>query len=87
MSKRVKREETIRNNPQSVSFEDLCWLLESYGFHEQSRSGSHATYVLRIGPMTWRITVPYKRPHVKRIYVMKALAIIDERENGAGDGL
>lgn len=66
----------IRNNPQSVTFADLDKLLNAYGFaRRQPRSGS-SHYVYSFG--RHRITVPFKRPFVKAVYVRQVLAILDE---------
>lgn len=78
MSKREKREEKIRNSQQSVSFDDLRWLLEKYGFRiRQGNPSSHFVFrrESRFGNLT--ICVPWKRPFVGRVYVSKVLYIID----------
>lgn len=76
MAKRAKLLLKIRNNPQSVAFEDLDKLLDDYGFvRRQPHSGS-SHYVYSFG--RHRITVPFKRPFVKAIYVKQVLAILDE---------
>ena len=78
MSKRKKREEKIRNSPQTVSFDDLRWLLEEYGFRiRQANPSSHFVFKResRFGSLI--ICVPWKRPFVRRVYVGKVLDIID----------
>lgn len=75
----------IRNNPQSVAFEDLDKLLNAYGFQRrQPRSGS-SHYVYSLGSR--HITVPYKRPVVKALYVKQVLAILDELDAPSGDAI
>ncbi len=82
MSKFDKLLNRIRHNPQSVTFEDLDKLLIAYGFvRRQPQSGSaHFTYSLR----THRITVPYRRPVLKAVYVKQVLLILDELDAPEG---
>ena len=76
MSKLDKLLERIRNNPVTVSFDELDKVLRHYGFEpRQPKGGSSHTVYSRMGA---RITVPFKRPHVKKIYVTQAVALIDE---------
>ena len=81
MSRSRKLLEKIRNNPKAVSFEDLDKALRQAGFvPRQPKSGSsHVFYTLG----SYALTVPYKRPYVKEVYVKQALDFIDEvlREN------
>ncbi|MBX7235538.1 MAG: hypothetical protein K1X65_14220 [Caldilineales bacterium] len=71
----------IRNNPQSVTFEDLDKLLDAHGFvRRQPHSGS-LHYIYSFG--RHRITVPFKRPFVKAVYVKQVLAILDELDVSA----
>lgn len=75
MSKAEKLVAKMRNNPKTVSFEDLEKVLLQIGFEcRQPRSGSsHHVYTYR----SFRLTVPYNRPYVKAIYVKQALEFID----------
>jgi hypothetical protein len=76
MGKADKLLEKVRNNPKAVAFADLDKLLSQLGFQcRQPRSGS-SHYVYTFGAL--RLTVPYKRPHVKEIYVKEALRVIDQ---------
>jgi len=78
VSKRDKREESIRQGPQKVSFEDLQWLLERYGFWaKRSGGGSHQVFERKTGYRTVSISVPRKRPYVGRVFVGKVLVMID----------
>lgn len=76
MGKAEKLLEKVRNNPKTVSFDDLDKLLIQLGFDCRApRSGSsHHIYVHG----SFRLTVPYKRPHVKEVYVKQALHYIDQ---------
>lgn len=76
MSKREKRLERIRQNPNSVSLDDLRRVLEDFGFEHRNTSGSHFTFSYTIGSETKLFTVPFNRP-IKPIYVKQALKLID----------
>lgn len=75
MTKRQKRIVKLFQNPKTVRFEELHKVLLTQGFEcRQPKSGSsHYTYVK--GAIL--LTVPYKRPHVKAIYVKRVLEIIE----------
>jgi predicted RNA binding protein YcfA (HicA-like mRNA interferase family) len=77
MSKRKKRLDRIRQNPNNVSLEDLRLVLEDYGFEYKQTVGSHYTYTVNIGGQRKLFVVPYRRP-VKPIYVRRALKLIDQ---------
>lgn len=36
--------EKVERNPQNVRFQDLCRLIEWFGFHPKGGKGSHKTY-------------------------------------------
>jgi hypothetical protein len=76
MSKKEKLVQKIRNNPKTVSFEDLDSVLTWYGFVKRSSSSgtSHVYYTLGV----YQISVPYRRPHVKATYVRQVLDILDQ---------
>ena len=78
MSKREKRLQKIRQNPRNVSFEDLRQVLEDHGFVVDRQSGSHYQFRATFGNETWRLTIPFRRPHVKTPYVKASLQAIDE---------
>ncbi len=76
MSKSEKLLEKIRNNPKAVSFDDLDKVLRGCGFvRRQPRSGA-SHYYYTFGALT--LSVPYKRPYVREIYVKQALALIEQ---------
>lgn len=69
-----KRLEEMAQNPGGVRFEELDALLRRAGFQRrQPRSGS-SHYVYTKGPH--RLTVPYRTPYLKPIYVRLALRIL-----------
>ena len=77
MSKRQKRLERIRQNPNNVSLADLRSVLEDYGFEHRKTTGSHYTFSYVLDGSTRLLVVPFRRP-VKLIYVKQALRIIDQ---------
>lgn len=82
MSKSEKALLKIRQNPKSVRFEELDKVLGLYGFERrQSKKGtSHYVYTLKSGHKFYRVTIPFKRPFVKEVYIQQTLEIIDEVE-------
>jgi hypothetical protein len=79
MSKFEKLLERIRNNPKTVSFEELDRILIRYGFTCRQPRGGSSHYVYTLGDYP-SITVPYKRPFVKQIYVKKVIEILEQIE-------
>ncbi len=77
MSKRQKRLERLRQNPNNVTLADLRRVLEDYGFVYRQTVGSHYTFSVSIGGTTKLLVVPFRRP-VKAIYIKKALELIDQ---------
>jgi predicted RNA binding protein YcfA (HicA-like mRNA interferase family) len=77
MSKRQKRLEHIRQNPNNVSLTDLRTVLEDYGFEYKKTVGSHYTFTYELDGETRLFVVPFRRP-VKPIYIKQALKIIDQ---------
>jgi hypothetical protein len=75
MSKSEKLLEKIRNNPKVVSFEDLDKVLRECGFACRQAGSGSSHYVYTYG--VERLTVPYKRPYLKAVYVKQALDILD----------
>ena len=82
MSKAEKALLKIRQNPKSVRFEEIDKVLNLYGFERrQSRKGtSHYVYILKTEHKFYRVTIPFKRPFVKKVYIQQVLEIIDEVE-------
>lgn len=79
MTKRDKRLEGIRQNPKNVSFDELKQALEDYGFiMRPSKGSSHHFFRAEINERVWSLTIPFRKPHIKLIYVKKALNAIDE---------
>ncbi len=78
MTKKEKRLKRLRQNPYNVSFQELREVLEDFGFAARTRGGSHWFFRVELKGKVWKLTVPFKKPHVKAAYVKKALKIIDE---------
>ncbi len=76
MTKRDKRIRKLFTNPKTISFAKLDSILDNLGFEcRQPRSGS-SHYVYTKGQI--QITVPYKKPYVKEIYIKRITEIIEE---------
>lgn len=75
MSKLTKLYEKVKNNPKQVRFDELDKLLIYYGFQrKQPRSGS-SHYIYTYGSV--RVTVPFKQPHIKSVYVKLAIDALE----------
>jgi hypothetical protein len=76
MSKLLKLLERIKSNPKTVRFEELDKLLTRAGFRRrQPRSGSSHYIYVKDGKI---LTVPYDQPHIKQIYIEKAIEAIGD---------
>ena len=69
----------IFQNPKTVSFKELDQILKSFKFNvRQPKSGSsHYVYTKE----EVQITVPFKRPFVKEVYVKRVLELIGGENN------
>lgn len=76
IAKKEKLLEGIKNNPKTVKFEELDKILKDVGFDRRQPSGgsSHYTYILE----DKILTIPYKRPYIKVIYVKIAVRLLEE---------
>ncbi|WP_295158626.1 type II toxin-antitoxin system HicA family toxin [Selenomonas sp. AE3005] len=81
MSKWEKLLQKIRNNPKTVTFDEIDKVLRSLGYTaSQPRGGSsHYTY-RKNGRMP--LTVPRKAPYVKEAYVKTVMDLWDESQEG-----
>jgi len=79
MTKREKRIRKIFQNPKAVSFKELDQTLKSFRFNvRQPKSGSsHYIYTKK----DLQITVPFKRPYIKEVYVKRVLELIGGENN------
>lgn len=76
ITKKEKLLKGIKNNPKTVKFEELDKILKDVGFDRRQPSGgsSHYTYIFE----DKILTVPYKRPYIKVIYVKMAMKLLEE---------
>ena len=74
MTKREKALQKIRNNPRGVRFNDLAKMLEQYGFEIRKTGGSHQVFMRG----QYRISVPFRKPHLLEYVVKDALKILDK---------
>ena len=74
MAKREKRLRKIFQNPKTVPFKELDKVLKGFGFKvRQPGSGSsHSVYTKE----EVQISVPFRRPFVKEVYVKRVLELI-----------
>jgi predicted RNA binding protein YcfA (HicA-like mRNA interferase family) len=84
MTKRQKRLQKIRQNPNNVSFDDLRQVLEDNGFELDHATGSHHFFRLQIGDLVLRVNIPFARP-VKSRYVKQALKIIKQVQDAQSE--
>jgi predicted RNA binding protein YcfA (HicA-like mRNA interferase family) len=76
MSKREKRLQKLRQNPNSVTFDDLAQVLNDAGFELDHATGSHHVFRSSVGEDMWTLVIPHARP-VKPAYTRKAVNAID----------
>lgn len=74
MGRKEKLLAKMRRNPKNIRPEELERMLLQLGFEKRQGSGSHVVY--KQGG--YRITVPYRKPFLKPIYIKLALEIIGE---------
>jgi predicted RNA binding protein YcfA (HicA-like mRNA interferase family) len=74
--RRRRLRDRVAQHPKTVRFEDLCRLLEAYGWTLDRTGGSHHVY-RRSGAS---ITVPFRRPTVLPVYVRQVLALVDAQD-------
>jgi len=80
MTKREKRLQKLRQNPNNVSFEALQQVLLDFDFELKRSSGSHHTFSITIDGTPHILVVPFRRP-VKPVYVREALRLIERINN------
>jgi hypothetical protein len=83
VSTKQKALDKMRENPRHVRFDDIDKVLTWYGFtqRQSGRGTSHYVYVPPPAAMKLpgvnNLTVPYKRPFVRQVYVKNMLAMLD----------
>jgi len=76
MTKKEKLIQKIMNNPENVSFDDLCHVIEMFGFKRKGGTGSHKFYV-RDG-IQGALNVQERDGKAKAYQVKQFLKIIEE---------
>ncbi len=80
MSKQDKLIQKLRQNPKNIRFEEIDNILSWYDFERRqaSKGTSHYVYTLVTAHKSYRLTIPFKRPFIKKFYIQDALEILDE---------
>ena len=68
---RAEMRRRLAQRPNAVRYEELARLLTAYGFEERSSGHGTSHRIWRRGAST--ISVPFRKPHVKPIYVRRVL--------------
>jgi len=76
MGKLKKLYEKIKNNPRAVRFSELDKILQSAGFTKRQPSGGSSHFIFTKEDKS--LSVPLDQPHIKRIYVERAIEIIGD---------
>ncbi len=82
MTKKAKLLQKIKNNPKVVSFSDLDGLLISYGFTCRMPHSGSSHHIYTLGQH--QISVLYRRPYVKEVYVRHVLEILVQIDEERG---
>lgn len=71
--------EKIKNNPKNVRFDEIDKLLTNVGgFERRNKGGSHYIYSHPdLKNIDDYINIPYKKPHIKSRYIIKAIEKFD----------
>ncbi|MDD4402663.1 MAG: toxin HicA [Desulfitobacteriaceae bacterium] len=75
MSQLEKLLEKIRNNPKQVRFTELDKILTRAGFKRRQPGGGSSHYIYTKGEDS--LIVPFNQPHIKAIYVEKAIKLLE----------
>ncbi|MDO8573579.1 MAG: toxin HicA [Candidatus Daviesbacteria bacterium] len=76
MTKREKRVKKLFQNPKTVPFKELDWVLKDFGFKMRQPGSGSSHYVYTKGKS--QISVPFRRPFVKEVYVKRIIELIGE---------
>lgn len=74
----VKLAESVLRNPKDVDFNDLCRLLEGFGYECRQPRGGSSHYIFR-RPGSMPISVPRNKP-VNRKYVEQVIDLLNLEE-------
>lgn len=76
VTKREKRVKKIFQNPKTVAFKELNKVLKEFGFESRQPGSGSSHHVYTKGKI--QISVPFRRPFIKEIYVKRVLELIGE---------
>lgn len=76
MTKREKRIKKLFQNPKTVPFKELNSVLVSFGFESRQPGSGSSHYIYTKGDI--QITVPFKRPYVKEVYIKRVIELLEE---------
>ena len=85
MSKITKLFQKVKNNPYNTSFDDLCRLIEYYGFILDRQSGSHRLYYNKMYNI--RLNIQPDKNVAKGYQVKQFLTLIDRYKINFEDNL
>lgn len=74
MTKREKRVRKLFQNPKTVPFKELNRVLKDAGFSSRQPGSGSSHYIYTKGNI--QISVPFRRPFVKEVYVKRVLELI-----------
>ena len=77
MSQLEKLLEKIKNNPKTVSFEDLDKILRRNGYEKRQPNSGSSHYIYRKKGKV-PLTIPKKSPHVKEEYVRQVISALED---------
>lgn len=78
MTRKSKKTERARNNPEGVKYDDFCRIIELYGFVLRSSKGSHRTYELEGVPEL--VTIQPRKCMARPYQVRNFFKIVDINE-------
>ena len=73
MTKRQKRIKKLFQNPKTVTFHELDRVLRDAGFEMRQPSSESSHYIYTKEAI--QISVPFKRPYVREVYVKRVLEL------------
>lgn len=76
MTKRAKRIKKLFQNPKIVTFRELDQALRASGFDVRQPGSGSSHYVYSKDEI--QISVPFKRPYVREVYVKRVLELIGD---------
>jgi len=76
VTKREKRVRKLFANPKTVPFKELDKVLKDSGFERRQPGSGSSHFVYTKGEI--QISVPYRRPFVKEVYVKRVLELLGE---------